>query len=368
MINNFMFDITYRKVFSFVIIFLFSMIVCGAYKNPQNTVIKKPWGSGISKKGASDLNPGVFFGAKMEPPPGKIFHGAQAEVRPLGFFARHVDWEGISAYTQTTGFRPKLIMHYITFDPLGFWLLKGTIAEITATTYNYIPQIGLDFYTYTLGFDILNPNDITQGIAEGMYDEKIWELARLFNEMATPVFLRPGYEFGGRGQGRHASKQYWVGAWKRIHDIFREAGADQTVFVWNTLDATDYMGYYPGDAYVDWWAVNVFINDADQDEFLNGFIQEAARHNKPVMIAESTPRYVGSQSSRDAWEKWFQPYFNLIFKYPHIKAFCYINASWKGYPDSSFRYDCRIQTDTSIAEKYKMMMYDMKFIHGQSNE
>lgn len=309
----------------------------------------------------------AFFGAKFEPPDGKIYHGAQAEVRPVSIFSYHVDWDGIEEYTKACGHRPKLIMHYISFDLIAFWLLKSTILEISQQSYDYIPQIGLDFYKYIPRFDIMNPSDITQKIAKGDYDNKIRKLAQLLIEMKTPVFLRPGYEFGGNGQGRHASKQHWIKAWKRIFTIFKNEGADNVAFVWNTLDARDYMEYYPGDEYVDWWAINVFSNDADKNDFLNAFIQDAAKHKKPVMIAESTPRYVGSGQGKKSWEKWYEPYFNLISQYSHIKAFCYINASWKNHPDRSFKYDCRIQIDDCVSSKYKHSIYHSKFIHAESN-
>ena len=311
------------------------------------------------------VNCHAFFGAKFEPPDGKIYHGAQAEVRPLGLFSRHVDWDGLERYVKACGHRPKLIMHYISFDPLAFWSLKSTILEISQQPYDYIPQIGLDFYSYIPGFDIMNPNDITHKIAKGDYDDKIKELAQLFIEMKTPIFLRPGYEFGGNGQGRHASKQHWLMSWKRIFAIFKTEGAENVAFVWNTLDARDYMEYYPGDDYVDWWAINVFCNYAAKHHFINSFIQDAEKHKKPVMIAESTPRYVGSGQGDESWQKWYEPYFNLISEYPHIKAFCYINASWKNWPGKSFSHDCRIQINDYLASKYKYTLSNSMFIHSR---
>jgi len=308
----------------------------------------------------------AFFGGKLEPPDGKIYHGAQAEVRPVSIFAHHVDWKGIDQYAEASHRRPKLIMHYISLDTLAFWFLKSTILEISQQPYNYIPQIGLDFYSYIPGFDILNPKDITDKLAEGNYDDRIKALAHLFIKMKTPAFLRPGYEFGGNGQGRYASKQHWVRAWKKIFTIFKNEGAENVAFVWNTLDAKDYLEYYPGDEYVDWWGINVFCNDADKSPFINDFVQEAAKHRKPVMIAESTPRYVGSVGGEVAWKKWYQPYFNLIHKYPHLKAFCYVNASWKNYPDRSFKHDCRIQSNTFITSIYRQLLSNSKFINANN--
>lgn len=306
----------------------------------------------------------AFFGAKFEPPDGMIYHGAQAEVRPESVLKPSVDWTGIEEYAKASGKHPKLIMHYISFDEHAFTLLKSAIYEISQKEYAYVPQIGLDFYSYNNNQGIMNPNDITQEITQGKHDEKIKELASLLTKMETSVFLRPGYEFGGNGQGSRASKAYWTQAWRRIYDIFQKKKAFNVTFVWNTLDAKDFMDYYPGDAYVDWWAINVFVNNADQDSFINSFIRQAAEHKKPVMIAESTPRYIGSIGGETAWNKWYQPYFSLIAKYPHIKALCYINASWKGYPDPTFAYDCRIQSNPVVASRYREAMSSPSIIHA----
>jgi hypothetical protein len=186
----------------------------------------------------------------------------------------------------------------------------------------------------------------------------------MFVKMKTATFLRPGYEFGGNGQGRHASVRFWVIAWRRIFRIFQEQGAKNVAFLWNTLDARDYMAFYPGDEYVDWWAINIFCNNADTDPFINHFVQNAAAHRKPVMIAESTARHIGSVAGRISWEKWYEPYFNLIFRYPHIKAFCYINASWEGWPDSSFSHDCRIQSNAFVASRYRKVLSGERFINA----
>jgi hypothetical protein len=313
---------------------------------------------------APALEAKAFWGAKYEPPDGQVYHCAQAEVRPASFTKLEVDWQGVEDYAEACQRRPKLIMHYITFDTLGYALLKSRIEKITAQKYDYMLQIGLDFYSYFPRYSSFRPTDITKRIADGDYDGKIRELARLFVRIKSPVFLRPGYEFGGNGQGQHASKEHWVKAWRRIHDIFKNEGAQNVAFVWNTLDAHDYLDYYPGDGYVDWWGINVFINDADRDTFIGQFIREAAKHKKPVMIAESTPRYIGSVGGETAWMNWYAPYFNLLSKYPHIKAFCYINASWKNYPDRTFAFDCRIQSNTYVNDRYRQKMSSGIFINA----
>jgi hypothetical protein len=306
----------------------------------------------------------AFSGAKFEPPDGKVYHCVQAEVRPESTSSYNIDWDGLEKYTEVSGHRPIMIMHYITLDPFGFSLLKSSVSEIAQQPHDYIAQIGLDFYSHPRDKNGQTRKDITREIAQGQYDERIREFAQLLLNMGIPIFLRPGFEFGGDGYGQYASKTYWTDAWKRIYAIFRAERVENVAFVWNTLDAQDFMEYYPGDQYVDWWAVNIFKNDADKDEFINTFITEAAKHKKPVMIAESTPRYIGAGHGQESWNNWYKPYFELLSKYGNIKAFCYINASWKDYYDRTFKHDCRIQIDKYVRIHYKSVLSDPKFINS----
>jgi hypothetical protein len=300
----------------------------------------------------------AFFGALFEPPDGKVYHGAQAEVRPLMHPTKlGVDWEGLESYVKACGHRPSIIMHYITLDWKGYYFLLKKIEEMTERREHYMLQIGLDFFNY------LPFCDMTGEIASGSYDEKLIALARMFRDADVPVFLRPGYEFGGNGAGRFASREHWIPAWKRIHAIFRENGANKVIFVWNTLDAPDYLDYYPGDDYVDWWGINIFCNNADSDKLIIRFLSDAKKHRKPVMIGESTPRYEGTVAGERAWSKWFLPYFRLIEKHPHIKAFCYINASWIDFPDRTFNYDCRIQKSGYVMEHFRKELEGVQYIH-----
>lgn len=308
----------------------------------------------------------AFFGAKFEPADGKIYHCAQAEVRPASISSYRVDWDGIEEYTKASGSRPKMIMHYITLDPPGFSLLKPALVEISRQAHDYVAQVGLDFYGHRRENDTSARRDITSEIAQGEYDATIREFAQLLGKMKIPIFLRPGFEFGGNGFGQYASKKYWADAWKRIFDIFKNEGVENVVFVWNTLDAEDFIEYYPGDEYVDWWAIDVFNNDADKDDFIDTFVKEAARHKKPVIIAESTPRYIGSEKGEKSWNTWYGPYFKLLSKYQDIKAFCYINASWKNHWNKTFKYDCRIQSDKYVTEHFSKVLSDSKFIHSDT--
>lgn len=306
----------------------------------------------------------AYSGNKFEPPDGKVLHGAQAEVRPVDRQRLSVDWKGIDDYAAAAGAYPKLIMHYISLDSDIFYLLLPTIAEIAKQDYDYYAQIGLDFYTYPEGNGFERRRDISHEILSGKHDSELAALASLFKEMEIPVFLRPGYEFGGKGFGSRYSRKLYVRVWKYLVDYFRKQHVENVAFVWNTVDEKKYMGWYPGDDYVDWWAINIFQSTAFKDSLLVRFTEDAARHQKPLMIAESTPHSLGVVSAEKVIKEWFTPYFEFIHRYPNVKAFCYINASWLGYPDRSFWYECRIQTNPQVAAFYRRELANKRYINA----
>ncbi|MBF0483089.1 MAG: hypothetical protein HQL25_00120 [Candidatus Omnitrophica bacterium] len=104
------------------------------------------------------------------------------------------------------------------------------------------------------------------------------------------------------------------------------------------------MDWYPGDDYVDWFAVSIF--DSMQINTANNFATLAREHKKSFMIAESTP--VGLISTKSKKE-WFKHYFDFIDQ-NDVKIVCYINSDWNIYPlFRSMRWgDSRIQRDPEI--------------------
>jgi beta-mannanase len=42
--------------------------------------------------------------------------------------------------------------------------------------------------------------------------------------------------------------------------------------------------YYPGDEYVDWWAISLFHKKNFKDKYMLNFIEDAKKHKKPVIL------------------------------------------------------------------------------------
>ena len=266
----------------------------------------------------------------------------------------------------------------------------------SATEFDGVLAIGLN----------LTENDYPGGlqrIAAGEYDANIRQLARFFSMIGKPVYLRIGYEFDGSWNQGYANTENYIAAWRRIVDALREQGADNVEFVWQAavFPWDELMeGYheqlpdwYPGDDYVDWMGVSLFllldekpVVEGDYDpptarELVGELLDFARSRGKPVMIAEASPQgydlargtnrnitktWDGPQgegrvdvSAGEIWDAWYAPLFELMEQNSDvISALAYINCNWDAQPmwgppyQSGYWGDSRLQASPLIAERF----------------
>jgi hypothetical protein len=140
-------------------------------------------------------------------------------------------------------------------------------------------------------------------IAAGTKDTFITGFARSLAAAPGPVYLRLDHEMNGvwypwsPGNGLSTSANF-IAMWRHVHDIFVREGATNVKWVWspNVLcgGCAAMSDVYPGDAYVDWAALDGYnfgtagghqwqsfdqVYKASYDEILRVT-------NKPLMIAE----------------------------------------------------------------------------------
>jgi beta-mannanase len=168
--------------------------------------------------------------------------------------------------------------------------------------------------------------------------------------------LRIGYEFDGEWN-RYDPEPY-VAAWRRIVERLAENGVTNVATVWQSAThhtprygGHDWIDWYPGDEYVDWFGLSYFEPRLD---ILNAFLRLAREHGKPVMIAESTPRGANLANvtrPQLMWDTWFQPYFDFIYANQDvIRAVAYINVNWNAQPmwTNDNWGDSRVQVNADI--------------------
>lgn len=304
----------------------------------------------------------TYFGQKYEPAAGKVYHGMGQYV-PV-FYTDQENWSYVTDYQSAVNKTPFIYSIYASVNP-------------QTTIYNpdfsdFVDNHG-NPYILLVGISYLNPDwsiDMTAAL-RGDWDSQITNLANQLKALNKPVFIRPGFEFGEGSQGVHGSpnlrpdefKTFWI----RMHNIFTQNGVTNVAWVWNAVnpDQFNYMNYYPGDNYVDWWGINYFT----QGQITNGdnFLILAAAHQKPVMICESCPIENNGTDNSENWQSWFIPYFNTIDSFPNLKAFVYISNPWDKPSFFDSWPNSQIHTNPFIAQNYSAKISGVQFVHMSEN-
>jgi acetyl esterase/lipase len=295
--------------------------------------------------------PRYSFGAKFEPPAGRVVHG-------IG------QWEQYNAKLLPklpADRRPasELLFVNIADMPRG-WRPQG----ISGTLQRYdqaglIPQMDISLCgNQPSKAEIDKMPDphfgIDHEVASGSrYDSRIEDLARIVREFGKPVTVRIGGEFNGWWNGYHPYA--YPKAFRKIVAMFRATKVDNAAFVWcyepaapgdfDERNETGEYKWFPGADVIDWFSIDWF-NREDFTGSLTGerqgteltpygrtrkFLDMAAAYHKPVMIAESGPaRYDLSDPAQAdaAWREWFEPYFQVIAEHSEIKWFHLISFDW----------------------------------------
>lgn len=307
-----------------------------------------------------------FFHARLEPEKG-VLHGA-GQGNTNSTFLEYSD------VVKDT--KPILYMCYLSLNNSVDGLMKE--GKHLKNQLKSVPQD----VRIQLGISFINKNSDREKfdsiVATGMYDTQIETLVSIMKSLNRPVYARIGYEFAGKWNGYHP--EYYKTVYKKITEKMRKENVNGAT-VWCSASGSvismpmdKLMSYYPGDEWVDWWSVDTFSANEFTDPKLAAFLNAAKEHKKPVMIGESTPRYVGVKDGQKSWEKWYRPYFDMIYNFPQIKAFCYINWDWAywgeklGHKDWVKWGDGRIEQNDYVKDQYiKELKCDL-FIHSMKKK
>ena len=231
--------------------------------------------------------------------------------------------------------------------------LRNVFAQYRQQGHYMALQVGLNM--------TVHPDPTThyeQDVASGLYDKEIQLLAEALAEFGHPVYLRIGVEFNGWEWMGYEPETYKA-AFIRVTNIMREASSEIAT-VWHavsegiTNNPNSIAEYYPGDEYVDWWALSLFNVLQFNHPSIRKFLDDAHTAGKPVMIAESTARGTGTEDGLIDWFLWFHPFFDLIANEPGIKMMCYINWDWNNRLEVWSDWgNARVQENHAISVYYK---------------
>lgn len=294
-------------------------------------------------------NPGATYsyryGAKFEPPIGRVVHGAGQWV------AYNAKYAALLPPSDQPASELLFISLADTVRPWNPALLASALANIDARGRIPLPDITLRGNKPSDDELAALPDPYYAADAEiattTKWDSRIDDLAKLFKDFKKPILLRIGGEFSGIWNGYHP----WVYplAYRKIVARIRAAGADNVAFVWcyepaASADFDEQNGagafkWYPGDDVVDWFSIDLFATaDVSGPTGAHGsltqygrtikFLDMAVAKQRPVVIAESSPSKFDFGAGSSAWDAWFAPYFAVIAARPEIEWFVYINYDW----------------------------------------
>lgn len=300
---------------------------------------------------ASDLNAKspvarrVNFRARLEPVGHRVIHG-MGEIN----FQDYKDYAGALPATP-----PAIFMVWTS--------LRANLAVLTADLKTQMDALGSQWVIPQLGLEFTGDS---RAVAAGAYDGALRDLCKGLKALDRPVYLRVGIEPNADGLWNSYPPADYVAAFRHITELIRAYPLDAAATLWqfSAAGSGDFMKWYPGDGYVDWWAISVYgLDKAPPPTPTSNFMAAALAHRKPVMITESTPAGVGVLNGQASWDAWFAGYFDFIRSNAGVKAFCYINKDWRIQTPWPQYGNSRIQDNAVVWANYQEEMRDPLYLH-----
>jgi mannan endo-1,4-beta-mannosidase len=176
-------------------------------------------------------------------------------------------------------------------------------------------------------------------IASGSQDSIITSWAQQLKSYGGRVLIRWAHEMNGSWYAWGRQPTAYISAWRHIHNIFAQQGATNVQWVWspNTRwsdPASDFLSYYPGDAYVDWTSLDSYNKPSNgswmtfSQLFSTSYGEITQLTSKPLMIGETSSAEASLFSPVPASTKaaWITATFgSTIPAWPRIKALVWMN-------------------------------------------
>ncbi len=249
----------------------------------------------------------------------RLLWGAWVYGAAYGFDSVPWDMRGLQAFEANAGATPAIVHFgqpwrssagFGTYHPAPYNAIRG---------HGSIPMVDWSPWDSADGDTSDQPEFALARIIAGDHDAYIRSWAEGAKAWGQPFFLRFAHEMNGtwypwseRKNGNAAGE--YVRAWRHVHDIFTAVGATNVTWVWcvnaEYPGSQPLAGIYPGDAYVDWVAVDGYnwgpatihpTNWKTFDELFGPTYASlrAVAPTRPVMIAETASSETGG--SKPGW-------------------------------------------------------------------
>jgi hypothetical protein len=187
---------------------------------------------------------------------------------------------GISQFAASTGQQPNVALYYSSWNEKFKLSFAEQAAAVGAT-----PAVQIEPFGVSLA-----------AIAAGKYDAYLTSYADQVVAFGKAVIIGFAHEPDGSwypwGAGAVAP-QTWVAAWRHVVQVFRQAGAENVIWLWTVNsqgpDAAAVLQWWPGASYVTWIGLDgYFVRPGDSfTSVFGGALGTTAGLGKPVLIAET---------------------------------------------------------------------------------
>jgi hypothetical protein len=294
------------------------------------------------------------------------FEGIMHGSGPIMSLSEHDDYPAV--FATTPGLLVRIDQNLLQTNRFSNAFKAKRLKKLMTKRYpREIPLLGL---AYTLKGGAAGAKGGECQVAAGEWDADIRGLAQTIRKLGRPVFVRPAFEFNGSWNGY--GKECFIEAFRRIVDIFRDEGA-LAVFIWNAKATSEFSDiqqiiadWYPGDAYVHYWGIDIFKSDLTNPQVTENmvqFIEQSALVGKPILVPECAPSFLDINDSA-TWSDWFLPFFdNVILAYPNLKGFCYANQDFTKLQGLTEWGDLRVD-QSALKDSYALRIADPVFLHA----
>jgi cellulose synthase/poly-beta-1,6-N-acetylglucosamine synthase-like glycosyltransferase len=186
--------------------------------------------------------------------------------------------------------------------------------------------------------------DVMNRIIAGKYDEQLRSFAIQVAHLNKPVYISCNtvvaqYKYPLFAQALYKPENY-IAAWKYVHDLFDEVGADKVIWIWTPVDSLNASQYYPGNDYVDWLGLDITnlntdkftVNSNSFDSLYRPFHRlPLFKSGLPVIITATFP----FTKTKEEW--WNNAWKNIDTAFTEIKSVVVngendaVNKKWATY-------------------------------------
>jgi mannan endo-1,4-beta-mannosidase len=256
------------------------------------------------------------------PPDGKTFLGVQTATGPH-------DLTPLDAFAAATGHQPSVLQFSSgwaddRFDRAQF----DRIAQR-----RMLPILAWEPWDHTAVGEARSrgaqPDYRLSRIATGAFDDYIRSWAAGIKDLGYPVGIRFAHEMNGFWypwceQSNGNARGDYVKAYRHVHELFVEAGADNVIWIWSPNvtypGAEPLKGLYPGDDYVDWIGLSGYYGTEGVQSyrsfnqiFTRTFDELRRFTERPIVITET-----GATDSDGAKARFVREMFAQLPDHPDV--------------------------------------------------